>query len=139
MEKVLAFDLGASNGRLMVSGFDGKRLYLEEVHRFSNRPIYATGHYYWDILRIFQEMKNGIGKSIRNGHKSIESLSIDTWGVDFGLLSATGELLSNPYSYRDPHTNDSLKEITEVIPRMFCSLERASRQRQLIRFASFIR
>ena len=62
-------------------------------------------------------MKNGIGKSIRNGHKSIESLSIDTWGVDFGLLSATGELLSNPYSYRDPHTNDSLKEITEVIPR----------------------
>ena len=117
MEKVWAFDLGASNGRLMVSGFDGKRLYLEEVHRFSNRPIYATGHYYWDILRIFQEMKNGIGKSIRNGHKSIESLSIDTWGVDFGLLSATGELLSNPYSYRDPHTNDSLKEITEVIPR----------------------
>lgn len=62
MEKVWAFDLGASNGRLMVSGFDGKRLYLEEVHRFSNRPIYATGHYYWDILRIFQEMKNGIGK-----------------------------------------------------------------------------
>lgn len=117
MEKVWAFDLGASNGRLMVSGFDGKRLYLEEVHRFSNRPIYATGHYYWDILRIFQEMKNGIGKSIQNGHKSIESLSIDTWGVDFGLLSATGELLSNPYSYRDPHTNDSLKEITEVIPR----------------------
>ena len=86
MEKVWAFDLGASNGRLMVSGFDGKRLYLEEVHRFSNRPIYATGHYYWDILRIFQEMKNGIGKSIQNGHKSIESLSIDTWGVDFDFF-----------------------------------------------------
>ena len=94
MEKVWAFDLGASNGRLMVSGFDGKRLYLEEVHRFFNRPIYATGHYYWDILRIFQEMKNGIGKSIQNGHKSIESLSIDTWGVDFGLLSATGNCLA---------------------------------------------
>ncbi|MDR4945141.1 rhamnulokinase [Neobacillus cucumis] len=117
MEKVWAFDLGASNGRLMVSGFDGKRFYLEEVHRFSNHPVHLTGHYYWDILRIFQEMKNGISKSIKNGHKLIESLSIDTWGVDFGLLSETGELLSNPYSYRDPQTNDSFKEIMDVIPR----------------------
>ena len=116
MEKVWAFDLGASNGRLMVSGFDGKRLYLEEVHRFSNRPIYATGHYYWDILRIFQEMKNGIGKVF----ETVISRSKVYLSIRGALISdffLQQELLSNPYSYRDPHTNDSLKEITEVIPR----------------------
>ncbi|PLS03741.1 rhamnulokinase [Neobacillus cucumis] len=117
MNKVWAFDLGASNGRLMVSGFDGNRLFLEEVHRFPNHPVHVTGHYYWDILRTFQEMKAGIGKSIKKGHKSIESLSIDTWGVDFGLLSETGELLGNPYSYRDPHTKESLMELLSVIQK----------------------
>jgi rhamnulokinase len=117
MENVWAFDLGASNGRLMVSGFDGNRMHLEEVHRFPNHPVHLTDHYYWDILRIFHEMKNGIGKSIKNGYKSIESLSVDTWGVDFGLLSAKGELLGNPYSYRDPHTNKSLQEIVKEVPK----------------------
>ncbi|RFU61800.1 rhamnulokinase [Peribacillus glennii] len=117
MKKVWAFDLGASNGRLMVNGFDGKSFFLEEIHRFPNQPIHLTGHYYWDILRIFQEMKNGMAKSFLKGHKAIESLSIDTWGVDFGLLSATGELLGNPYSYRDPQTKESLAEIFGRIPR----------------------
>jgi rhamnulokinase len=116
MDNVWAFDLGASNGRLMVSGFDGNRFSLEEVHRFPNHPVPLTGHYYWDILRIFQEMKVGIGKSINKGYKSIEGLSIDTWGVDFGLLTETGELLGNPYSYRDPYTQDSLKEIEKEVP-----------------------
>jgi rhamnulokinase len=116
MNNVWAFDLGASNGRLMVSGFDGKRLFLEEVHRFPNHPVHLTGHYYWDILRIFQEMKIGIGKSINKGYQSIEGLSIDTWGVDFGLLTETGELLGNPYSYRDYSAEDSLKEIEKVVP-----------------------
>ncbi|MFT9846584.1 rhamnulokinase [Aneurinibacillus sp. REN35] len=117
MKKVWAFDLGASNGRLMVSGFNGKSLYMEEVHRFPNQPIHLTGRYYWDIIRIFQEMKNGMAKSSLKGHGAIESLSIDTWGVDFGLLSSTGELLGNPYSYRDPQTEDSLKEMYGQISR----------------------
>ncbi|MFF2446632.1 rhamnulokinase family protein [Neobacillus sp. NPDC058068] len=114
MKNVWAFDLGASNGRLMVSGFDGRSLHLEEIHRFPNYPVQLTGHYYWDILRIYQEMKNGMVKSIHKGYKTIESLSIDTWGVDFGLLSATGELLGNPYSYRDPQTTDSLTELLKI-------------------------
>lgn len=117
MNYVWAFDLGASNGRLMVSGFDGDHLFLDEVHRFSNHPVHLTGHYYWDILRIFQEMKVGISKSLQKGYKSIEGLSIDTWGVDFGLLTETGEPLGNPYSYRDPYTQDSLKEILKKVPR----------------------
>lgn len=111
MKKVWAIDLGASNGRLMVSSFDGKRLHLEELHRFTNHPIQATNHFYWDILRIYQEIKNGMLMGKQKGHTGIESLSIDTWGVDFGLISKTGEIIGNPYSYRDPHTNDSIKEI----------------------------
>lgn len=117
MKNVWAFDLGASNGRLMVSQFDGNYLHLDEIHRFPNHPVQLTGHYYWDILRIYQEMKNGMVKSIQKGFRTIESLSIDTWGVDFGLISASGELLGNPYSYRDPHTNESLKEIVKTIPK----------------------
>ncbi|ETI67301.1 rhamnulokinase [Neobacillus vireti] len=117
MKYAWAFDLGASNGRLMVSGFDGKKLHLEEIHRFSNHPVHLTGHYYWDILRIYQEMKNGMLKSIQKGYKKMESLSIDTWGVDFGFISANGELLGNPYSYRDPQTIESFKKIIEIVPK----------------------
>ncbi|WP_407270899.1 rhamnulokinase family protein [Radiobacillus sp. PE A8.2] len=102
MKKVWAFDLGASNGRLILSSFDGKRLHFEEQHRFFNSPVHVTNHYYWDILKIFEEMKVGMKKSLKNGNKNVESMGIDTWGVDFGLLSKNGELLSNPYSYRDP-------------------------------------
>ncbi|GAB6007401.1 hypothetical protein JCM12214_33020 [Geobacillus vulcani] len=117
MKKVWAFDLGASNGRLMVCGFDGNRLCIEEIHRFSNHPVQVTGHLYWDILRIFQEMKNGILKSIQSGHKEIASLGIDTWGVDFGLLSSDGELLGNPYSYRDAQTEEAMKLVFEIITK----------------------
>lgn len=117
MKKVWAFDLGASNGRLMVCDYDGTELKLEEIHRFPNQPVQIMGHYYWDILRIYQEMKNGMSKSFREGHKAIESLSIDTWGVDFGLISATGELLGNPYSYRDPHTNTSMQELLNKVSK----------------------
>lgn len=117
MNRVWAFDLGASNGRLMVSEFDGEKIYLEEIHRFSNHPVHLTGHYYWDILRIFQEMKKGMEKSIHKGYRSIEGMSVDTWGVDFGLISDTGELVGNPYSYRDYRSQDSLREIEKVIPQ----------------------
>jgi rhamnulokinase len=117
VKKVCAFDLGASNGRLMLSKFDGNYLEMEEIHRFSNQPVYLTGHFYWDILRIFQEMKNGISKSIQMGHKEIESLGVDTWGVDFGLLSSSGELLGNPYSYRDPQTLEWMSEVFTKISK----------------------
>ncbi|MRH41067.1 rhamnulokinase [Aquibacillus halophilus] len=117
MKKVWAFDLGASNGRLMLTKFDGERLHLEEIHRFSNHPVFLTNHYYWDILRIFQEMKKGISKSLKMGHKDVESLAVDTWGVDFGLLSSSGELLGNPYSYRDNQTFQGMEGVLKKISK----------------------
>ncbi|SES75250.1 rhamnulokinase [Salinibacillus kushneri] len=104
MKKVWAFDLGASNGRLMLSKFSGDHLEIEEVHRFKNEPVFLTSHYYWDILKIFDEMKTGILKSVKQGHGDISSVAVDTWGVDFGLLTKQGEILGNPFSYRDSQT-----------------------------------
>lgn len=109
MKKVLAFDIGASNGRLMLGNFDGELMHLEEIYRFPNQPVHVTDNYYWDILYIFSEMKNAVQAAIQKGYTDILGMGIDTWGVDFGLLSKTGELLGNPYSYRNPKNAEGMK------------------------------
>lgn len=96
----LIFDFGASNGRAIVAKFDGNKFNLEVTHRFDNIPVYVTGIWYWDILRLFSELKTGIMVS-QKAYKEIKSLGIDTWGVDFGFIDKNGHLLSNPHHYRD--------------------------------------
>ncbi len=106
--KVLALDLGASSGRAIVGNFDGKTIQLEEVHRFSNDPVTVSGTMYWDVLRLFHEIKTGLMKSKAKGE--IKSIGIDTWGVDFGLLDEDGRLLENPVHYRDARTAGMMQE-----------------------------
>ncbi len=101
MKKVLAFDFGASSGRAILGTFDNGKIELEELHRFSNDPVEVNGHFYWDILRLFFEIKQGILKCSAAGHKDIAAIGIDTWGVDFALIDKDGEILANPYHYRD--------------------------------------
>lgn len=101
MKKVLAFDFGASSGRAILGTFDNGKIELEELHRFSNDPVEVNGHFYWDILRLFFEIKQGILKCSAAGHKDIAAIGIDTWGVDFALIDKDGEILGNPYHYRD--------------------------------------
>lgn len=103
--KMLAIDLGATSGRGIVGRFDGKKLSLEENHRFDNDPVMASGTFYWDILRIFFEIQNSIRKCALSGDKDIASIGIDTWGVDFGLLDKQGKLMGNPVHYRDARTD----------------------------------
>ncbi|MGE5583761.1 MAG: rhamnulokinase [Bacillota bacterium] len=117
MLKLLAFDYGASSGRAILGKFDGNRLSLEEVSRFPNEPVMVGESLYWDVLRLYHEMKQGILKCVSGGNKEIASIGIDTWGVDFGLLDASGKLLANPYHYRDKNTEGMIEEACKIVPR----------------------
>lgn len=97
---MLAIDLGASSGRGIVGSFNGRTLTLTENHRFSNDPVILNGRMYWDILRIFHEIKQSIGKTVVSG-TPIASMGIDSWGVDYALLDGEGRMLANPVHYRD--------------------------------------
>lgn len=112
MKTVLAYDLGASSGRLVAQGFDGEKLEMTEIHRFTNKPVYENGHYYWDYEHLIRELNAGINKV----NFQAESLGIDTWGVDFGLLGQNGTLVSKPFSYRDTYTEPYVQQATNSIP-----------------------
>lgn len=104
MKRVLAFDIGASSGRAIIGEYDGEKIHMYEIHRFPNEPVTLCGHTHWDILRLFHEMKRSIALA-----GDIDSIGIDTWGVDFGLIDKDGELISNPYHYRDIRNNGAVK------------------------------
>lgn len=113
--KMLAIDLGASSGRGIVGAFDGERLTLRENHRFSNDPVNLCGRLYWDILRIFHEIKLSVQKTVLDGD-AVSSIGIDTWGVDYGLLDRAGRLLSNPVHYRDTRTDGAQELVSRTVP-----------------------
>lgn len=115
MKKVLAFDFGASSGRAIIGSFDGKKITLKEVHRFTNDPVDLGGTLYWDVLRLFYEIKQGIVKAKIAG--GFDSIGIDTWGVDFGLIDKNGRLLENPVHYRDKRTSGLVEESFKSVPR----------------------
>ena len=100
---MLAIDLGASSGRGIIGGFDGDKLTLRENHRFSNDPVTVGKHFRWDIMRILHEIKQSIRETKLSGD-DIAGFGIDTWGVDYGLIDKHGEMLSNPFHYRDART-----------------------------------
>ncbi len=116
--KMLAIDLGASSGRGIVGKFDGSKITLEEVHRFTNDPVNLNASLYWDMLKLFTEIKQAISNCVLGENKDIKSISIDTWGVDFGLLDATGQLMKNPYNYRNPaFSKEIMEEVYSIIPK----------------------
>lgn len=114
-KRILAFDFGASSGRAILGTFNGETISMKEIHRFSNDPVNIRGTLYWDILRLFFEIKQGITKAVHAG--GFDAIGIDTWGVDFGLIDKEGRLLGNPLHYRDQHTVGILEEIYKTVPR----------------------
>lgn len=114
-KRVLAFDFGASSGRAIIGCFDGDKITLEDVHRFSNDPVSVGGTVYWDVLRLFYEIKQGIIKAKIAG--GFDSIGIDTWGVDFGLIDSEGKLMENPVHYRDARTAGLVDEAFKTMPK----------------------
>ena len=100
MRNLLAFDLGASNGRAILGQFDGETITMRELHRFENNYIEMNGVFYWDLPYLYNQLKQGLLAFKNANVGDLDCIGIDTWGVDYGLLDKNGQLLSNPRSYR---------------------------------------
>ncbi|MBQ4577504.1 MAG: rhamnulokinase, partial [Clostridia bacterium] len=100
MVNLLAFDLGASNGRAILGRFDGETMTMQELHRFENNYVEMNGVYYWDLPYLYSQLKEGLLAFKRLGLGDLDCFGIDTWGVDYGLLDENGHLLGNPRAYR---------------------------------------
>lgn len=113
----LAFDLGAESGRAVAGRFDGEQLSLEEVHRFPNGPTRIHDSLHWNVLSLFAGIKNGLAKAAGEDGLELSAAGLDTWGVDFGLLDRAGNLIGNPYHYRDKRTDGMVEKAFEIVPR----------------------
>ena len=113
---VAAVDLGAESGRVILTRFDGQHLSLEEVHRFANRPVTLHGHRFWNVLGLWDEVLAGLRKARLVAGK-LDSIGVDTWAVDYGLVDAGGFLLSQPFQYRDQRTDGVMEQVFTRVPR----------------------
>ena len=117
-EKVyLAADLGAESGRVMAGIWNGKKLRLEEVHRFPNGAVSLGESIRWDIMRLWADVQDGLTLAGKKYGKRIVSVGADTWGVDFVLLNKQDEILGQPYHYRDVRTMGALDRTFKKVPR----------------------
>jgi len=114
-KKYIAVDLGAESGRVMLGSISADKLALEEVHRFSNGPVEENDTLRWDFEGLMSEIKTGIVKAVKQARGDIAGIGVDSWGVDFGLLDADGELIEKPYHYRDSRTNEMLEKAFELM------------------------
>src|SRR5215211_2095370 len=115
-QNYLAVDLGAESGRTILGELNDGKLTLTETHRFSNGPVRINDGIHWDVLRQWSEIKAGIASALKSGAK-INSIGLDTWGVDFALLDRNHSLLSNPFHYRDVRTDGMLEDAFRRMPR----------------------
>ncbi|MDR3573808.1 MAG: rhamnulokinase [Anaerolineaceae bacterium] len=113
----LAIDLGAESGRTMLGVLDEKGLSLSEISRFSNGPVRLPDGLHWDVLKLWGDIKAGMRMAAAQHPADIQSIGMDTWGVDFALLDRHGSLISNPYHYRDGRTDGMMAEAFQRMPR----------------------
>jgi rhamnulokinase len=116
----IAVDLGAGSGRVFLIGFDKERLLLQEIRRFQYPPSVWAGHLRWDIYQIFDEIKKGLRAAAARARelgREIQSLGVDSWGVDYGLIDANGKLIELPICYRDSRTEGVMEQLFKRVPR----------------------
>jgi rhamnulokinase len=114
MAVVAAIDLGAQSGRVAVGRFDGARLEVAEVHRFANEPVLVRGRLQWDVLGLFRETLDGLRAVGRE--TSVDSVAVDSWAIDFGLVDRDGQLVQNPTHYRDARRSAAFESVLARIP-----------------------
>ncbi len=113
----LAFDLGASSGRAILGKLHDKKLELIEVHRFKNQMTRIHGHYFWNIYSLFDELKTGLKKCISEFGIQPDSIGIDTWGVDYAVVSENGQFTALPFAYRDHRTDSAMDEFFQLLSK----------------------
>jgi rhamnulokinase len=113
----LAFDLGAESGRAILGTLDDGRLELQELHRFPNQPVRTPAGLYWDALRLFHEIEQGLAVAGRERKLHLDGIGVDTWGVDFGLIGRDGSLVASPMHYRDARNDGMIEKTFAVVPR----------------------
>ena len=114
-KRFLAVDLGATSGRTILAEFDGKSMKMTELTRFENPIIPLGGHLYWNIAHLYNEILKGL-KAVASQGLEIDSIGIDTWGVDVAFFGKDGQLLGLPYCYRDPHTDGAQERFFRKMP-----------------------
>lgn len=112
---ILAVDLGASSGRVLLGRWDGARFSLGEVHRFPNRQVAIGTHQYWNILGLWNEICAGLARYAADVGEPLAGLGVDTWGVDYALLDRNGNLIDNPITYRDDRTIGMIDAVAKQI------------------------
>ena len=119
MKRYLAADFGAGSGRVIVGTWlaASNEIQLEEIHRFENNQKMIDGHLRWDFEALFNELKTGLKKAFAKYGDEIESIGVDTWGVDYGLLDEDGKLISTPICYRDDRTKGMLELAFQKLPK----------------------
>lgn len=115
IRNLIAFDLGASNGRAILGRFDGEKITMHELHRFENNYIEMNGVFYWDTPYLYNQLKQGLLAFKQGGYGDLDAFGIDTWGVDYGLLDRNGHLNGIPRSYR-LGTQEDIDAVKEKIP-----------------------
>ncbi|MGY1495657.1 rhamnulokinase [Streptomyces sp. QTS52] len=111
-----AVDLGASSGRVMVGRVGPDTLELAEAHRFVNRPVRVPEGLRWDVLALYGGVLDGLRAAGTHCGGALDSVGIDSWAVDYGLLDADGALLGNPVHYRDARTEGVAEKVWASVP-----------------------
>lgn len=111
-----ALDLGATSGRSILATIENGQMKMKELTRFPNKIIRVQNKYYWDILALFEALRDGLA-AVSAENVTIDAIGIDTWGVDFVYIGEDGSILGAPRSYRDPYTNGAQEEFFKIIPR----------------------
>jgi rhamnulokinase len=118
IDTYLAVDLGAESGRVIALQLDDDTLAVHEIHRFANQPIQLPSGLHWDVLGLWREIVNGLGKSAewaKANSSRIVSIGVDAWGVDWALIGQHGELVGLPHAYRDPRNPAACAEALQIV------------------------